>query len=164
MQDRSQTQRGKNRNAYCWSCWLQGPLHWLQSLSSQSHPHRSWPEHQALLLWLPLHGNKPRGDILLCSPLPDVISNTILINETDYHCGFKTISHCCTLLPISQTSMGSLSPQQPVSPSLCAGSSHVWHITKQDMTAQLGQNTKQFLLHCRTKNLSVNKLTWGIAP
>lgn len=39
--------------------------------------------------------------------------------------GCELISQCFTLLPISQTSMGSLSPQQPVSPSLCAGSSHV---------------------------------------
>lgn len=44
---------------------------------------------------------------------------------------FTTYWSKLTLVPISQTSMGSLSPQQPVSPSLCAGSSHVWNNNSQ---------------------------------
>lgn len=54
-------------------------------------------------------------------------------NEIKNRCDLKTqrtMSQCRTLLLISQTSMGSLSPQQSVSPSLCAGSSHVCHKTK----------------------------------
>lgn len=162
-------------DAHCSRRWLQGPLHWLQSLSNQSRPHRSWPGRRAPSLWLPRHGNTPGEDISICTrAILSFSMNSMYIQrfKKDNYCHLMTkvkgeqhcreiISQCCTLLPISHTSMGSLSPQQSVSLSLCAGSSHVWNITNK---ARQPDYVK-LLINAVVRFLGSNKnLTWGIAP
>lgn len=47
---------------HCLGLWLQGRLHRLRSLSSRSHPRRSWPGRPGPSLWSPRRGNTPTED------------------------------------------------------------------------------------------------------
>lgn len=161
------------RRPYCWIRWLRGPPHWLQSLSNQSPPRRSWRGRRAPSPWSRHRGSTPNERFSLSFTLGRLMSFNAANGDIDVHSkqvrqevdGDGEIPRCCrTLLPISQTSTGSLSPQQPVSASLCAGSSQVWNLQKNEMEHEKWQKKTLLIYSTPLRRNSSRMQTWGMAP
>lgn len=101
---------------YCYSRQHLGRLYWSQWPSSLFLLHQSAPVFQAPSLWLP--------------PLESTPKNGRYCVKSCREMGLYVFSSprqwLSTLFPMSHMSIGSLSPQHPVSLSLWLGSSHVW--------------------------------------